>query len=114
MLGLDRFAGLAAGREAAWIVTDRVYAGGDRLFLNANVRNGAARVEVRCGDGTPIPGLTLEDCDEIHGDSVEHAVTWNGSPNLHQARDERVHLHIEFSYGTVFAYRFGDAPRDLT
>ena len=114
LLGLDRFAGLAAGREAAWIVTDRVYAGGDRLFLNANVRNGAARVEVRCGDGTPIPGLTLEDCDEIRGDSVEHAVTWNGSPNLHQARGERVHLHIEFSYGTVFAYRFGDAPRDLT
>ena len=114
LLGLDRFAGLAAGREAGWIVTDRVLAGGNRLFLNANVRNGTARVEVRSGDGTPIPGLTLEDCDEIRGDSVEHAVTWNGSPNLSQTRDERVHLHIEFTYGTVFAYRFGDAPRDLT
>ena len=53
VLGLDRFAGLSAGREAGWIVTDRVVAGGDRLFLNANVRNGWAKVEVRTSNGTP-------------------------------------------------------------
>ncbi len=114
VLGLDRFAGLSAGREAGWIVTDRVLAGGQRLFLNANVRNGSARVEVRTGSGAPIPGLLLDDCDEIRGDSVEHPVTWNGSPDLGAAAGEQVRIHIEFSYGQVFAYRFGDEVRDLS
>lgn len=114
VLGLDRFAGLSAGRESGWIVTDRVEAGGSRLFLNANVRNGWARVEVRTSNGTPIPGLTLDECDEIRGDSVEHAVTWNGSPDLGAAAGERVRVHIEFSYGQVFAYRFGNEARDLS
>ncbi len=114
VLGLDRFAGLSAGREAGWIVTDRVQAGANRLFLNANVRNGSARVEVRTSNGTPIPGLMLDDCDEIRGDSVEHPVTWNGSPDLGAAAGERVRVHIEFSYGQVFAYRFGDEARDLS
>ena len=60
VLGLDRFAGLSAGQDAGWIVTDRVVAGGERLFLNANVRNGWAKVEVRTGNGAPIAGLSLE------------------------------------------------------
>jgi len=114
VLGLDRFAGLSAGRESGWIVTDRVVAGGNRLFLNANVRNGLAKVEVRTSNGTPIPGLTLNECDEIQGDSVEHPVTWNGSPDLGAAAGERVRVHIELSYGQVFAYRFGDEARDLS
>ena len=114
VLGLDRFAGLAAGQQAGTIVTDRVEAGGDRLFLNANVRNGAARVDVRTDDMTPIPGLGLHDCDEIRGDHVDHAVTWNGNADLSRLRGQRVRLRIEFSYGQVFAYRFGDAPRDLS
>ena len=114
VLGLDRFAGLSAGRRSGWIVTDRVEAGGSRLFLNANVRNGWARVEVRTSNGTPIPGLTLDECDEIRGDSVEHPVTWNDSPDLGAAAGERVRVHIEFSYGQVFAYRFGNEARDLS
>ena len=114
VLGLDRFAGLSAGRESGWIVTDRVVAGGDRLFLNANMRNGMAKVEVRTSNGAPIPGLMLDDCDEIRGDHVDHQVTWNGSPDLGQAAGERVRVHIEFSYGQVFAYRFGNEARDLS
>ncbi len=114
VLGLDRFAGLAAGRQAGEIVTDRTAAGGARLFLNANVRNGWAKVEVRDGDGAPIEGLSLDDCDEIRGDCVDHAVTWRGSPDLGRVRGERVRLYIQFTYGQVFAYRFGDEARDLS
>jgi hypothetical protein len=114
VLGLDRFAGLAAGQQRGTIVTDRIEAGNSRLFLNANVRNGVARVAIRTDDMAPIPGLGLHECNEIRGDHVDHPVTWNGNPDLSQIKGERVRLHIEFTYGQIFAYRFGDRPRDLS
>jgi hypothetical protein len=33
-------------------------------------------VEVQDGDGKPIAGFRLQECDEIFGDELERVVTW--------------------------------------
>ena len=114
VLGLDRFAALSAGQQTGVLVTDIVEVGGPRLFVNAALRDGRARVEVRSALGEQIPGLTIDECDEIRGDEIDHPVTWNGSPELSRLAGQQVRLHIEATYGQLYAYRFGTAARDLS
>ncbi|MBM4435771.1 MAG: hypothetical protein FJ029_00755 [Actinobacteria bacterium] len=111
VLGADRFAGLVAGRQEGRFVTEVVRAGGPRLFLNARLANGVATVELRGALGEPIPGYTLAEADEIRGDRIDHPVTWQGRAELGRLHGEAVRLHVQVTYGTVYAYRFGAAAR---
>ena len=114
LLGLDRFVALSAGQVTGRLVTDVVEAGGSRLFLNAALKNGHARVELRTVLGGPVPGRSLADCDEIRGDEIDHPVSWRGESDLGPLRGQPVRLQIDATYGQLYAYRFGDAPRDLS
>ena len=37
---------------------------------------GSIRVEVQDGNGRPVPGYRLEECDEIFGDELDRVVSW--------------------------------------
>ena len=111
LLGRDRFAALVAGHQTGQLMSDVVTCGGPRLFLNAGLRNGSAAIELRTAAGEPIPGRTLDDCDQITGDNIDHPVTWDGDGDLSGLEGQPLRVRIRFTYGQVFAYRFGTAPR---
>ena len=97
------------------LVTEPVDARQPRLFVNARLnQTGTIRVGLRSAEAAPIAGRSLEDCDPIRGDAIDHAVRWRGETSLGRVQGERVRLHIEVTYGTLFAFRFGTAPRDLS
>ena len=64
--------------------------------------------------GGPVPGRSLADCDEIRGDEIDHPVSWQGESDLGSLRGQPVRLQIDATYGQLYAYRFGDATRDLS
>ena len=37
---------------------------------------------VDCHSGLAVPGFSLDDCDPVLGDSLDHRVTWRGSGDL--------------------------------
>ena len=111
LLTRDRFAGLIAGRRTGTIVTAPVAVpvGRTKLYVNANLRNGRMRVAVAGALGEPIPAFGMHRCVPISGDRIDHPVRWDGGTTLDALRGRMVRLHIEITYGAVFAYRFGTA-----
>ena len=108
LLTRDRFAGLTAGRATGTIVTAPVAVplGGATLSVNANLRNGHMRVAVADALGAPIAGLGMSLSVPLTGDRLDHEVRWDGGADLAPLGGRRVRLHLEITYGTVFAFRF--------
>ncbi len=68
---------------------------------------GSIRCEIQDEAGNPIPGYTLDDCDELFGDSLDHPVRWNGMSELKPLVGKPIHLHFELRDADLFALRFG-------
>jgi len=47
-------------------------------MINADCAHGELRVEVVDANGDVLAGLSREDCTPVTGDSVRHAVQWQG------------------------------------
>jgi len=48
-------------------------------------------------------GMSVEDCDPLHGDSMGTIVTWRGYPNANIAEGEAVVLHFSLRCAEVFS-----------
>jgi hypothetical protein len=72
------------------------------LILNYSTSAaGSIRCEILDEDGSPLPGYALADCDEIFGDDVERAVSWQGK------------IAVESLGGKPFRLRFVMQDADL-
>jgi Concanavalin A-like lectin/glucanases superfamily len=81
--------------------------GDTELVINyATSAAGSLWCELQDVSGTPIPGYTLADCDEIYGDHIERAVTWRGSSELKELVGKPVRLHFKMSDADLYAIRF--------
>lgn len=68
---------------------------------------GSIRCEIQDADGQPIPGFTLDDCDELYGDSLDHAIRWHGVSELKSLVGKPIRLCFELKDADLFALRFG-------
>jgi len=101
---LDGFASLHAGWQGGEMTSVAVRLAGERVVLNVSTSApGGARVEVQDVSGRPIPGWTMEACDEVFGDDIARVVTWNGSPSLGRLRGEAVRLRFSLHDADVFS-----------
>ena len=57
-------------------------------------------------DGNPIPGFSMEDCDEIYGDHIERVVTWGGKSELKDLIGTPIRLKFKMSDADLYALRF--------
>lgn len=54
---------------------------GNRLSINFSTSaGGSVRVELQDGEGKPVPGFTLDDCNVQFGDELERVVSWSPAP----------------------------------
>ena len=79
------------------------------LLLNfATSAAGSLRCEIQDADtGTPIPGFTLADSDELFGDSLDRPMTWNSSSELKSLVGKAIRLRFELRDADLYALRFG-------
>lgn len=64
---------------------------------------GAIKCEIRGEDGKPMPGFTLDDCDEIYGDSVDRAITWHGKSDVSAFAGAPISLQFAMHDADLFA-----------
>ncbi|MBX3178882.1 MAG: hypothetical protein KF886_16120 [Candidatus Hydrogenedentes bacterium] len=77
------------------------------LLLNfATSGAGVIRCEILDANHVAIPGFRLDQCDEIFGDSLEQAVTWNGGAELKSLAGTPVRLRFELFDADLYAIRF--------
>lgn len=80
---LDGFVSVRAGAEGGELLTKTLLSSGTELTLNYRAApGGSVRVELQDGEGKPIQGFRLVDCQPLTGDSVNTVVKWKGNPTL--------------------------------
>jgi hypothetical protein len=67
---------------------------------------GSIRCELLDAAGKPIPGYSLDECDEIYGDELDRAVSWNGRTSLQHLAGEAVRLRIKMYDADLYAIQF--------
>ena len=104
-----RLCGVEAEAEGRFTIprTDRAK---DELRLNFRCEPGGwVKVELITATDPPldqksvIPGFSFDECDVLRGNSVDHAVTWQGKSDLSTAGDAMA-IRIEMFQAKVFAY----------
>lgn len=69
---------------------------------------GSVRCEIQdAKTGKAIPGFSLNDCDELFGDSLDRPLTWNSSSELKTLVGKPIRLRFELKDADLFALRFG-------
>ena len=108
LLRVDGFASLNAPWAGGEMLSKPFTFSGSQLELNYRTSAaGSLRVEIQAGDGSPLAGFGLADCDEIIGDEVRRVVRWRGSPNLGGLQARPVRLRLALRDADLFSFQFG-------
>ena len=104
-LRVDGFVSVSATRKGGELLTRPVVFRGEQLILNfSSSAAGRIRVEVQGLDGNPLPGLALDQCDDVFGDTLERAVTWNGKDRLAGRAGTPVRLRFVIEDADLYSF----------
>jgi len=117
---LDGFLSLDASGQGGVIITRPFIFEGDRLTLNALVKDymkvailnlpGKEMTGFNVGLTNPprkdAPGYGIADCDPVTGDSVRHVVTWKGNSHVGNLAGKVVRLRFQLQDAKLYAFRF--------
>ncbi len=113
LLRTDGFASVSAPWAGGELVTKPFTFAGSALELN--YRTGApgfVRVEIQDAAGTPIPGLTLDDCPEIIGDEIARTVAWKDGADVSRLAGQPVRLRFAMKDADLFALGFKSSKKE--
>jgi len=116
---LDGFVSVNAPYAGGEMVTrplifgDSDSAGNTQLLLNISTSAaGAAWVELQDGDGKPLDGYTLDDCDPIIGDAVEFVASWKGKRDLSALAGQPIRMRVVMQDADLYAFQFSAPSPD--
>ena len=106
-LRMDGFVSVNAGYAGGELLTKPLTFDGEKLIINYSTSAvGSIRVEVQDAAGHPVPGHTLQDCGEIYGDEIGHAVWWEGGSDLSSLADQPVRLRFALKDADLYSIQF--------
>lgn len=113
-LRLDGFVSVSAPPEGGELITKPLTFtkcdGPTKLSINfATSAVGSLKCELQDETGKPIPGYSLEECDEIYGDSVDRPITWSGGDDLSSLAGKPVRLRFVMQDADLYALEFRPA-----
>jgi len=103
----DGFASLNTPYAGGTATTRPVTFEGTELVLNCSMSAaGAMWVELQDAHGTPLPGFSRADCDEIVGDEIARKVTWRNSSDVSSLKGKPIRLRFEMRDSDLYSFRF--------
>jgi hypothetical protein len=106
-LRVDGFVSVHAPMRGGELSTKPLKFAGRSLVINfATSAAGRIRCEILDSAGRAIPGFTLDDCQDIYGDRLEHAVTWRGSSDVSKLAGQVVRLRFILADADLYSLRF--------
>lgn len=104
---LDGFVSADADYRGGWLETPVIQFEGSRLRLNIDTgAMGTARVEIRDESGKPIPGYTVDQCEEIGGNFIDQAVYFDGDTDLSSLAGKPLKLYFKLIRAKLYAFQF--------
>jgi hypothetical protein len=106
---LDGFASLHAPLSGGELTTKSLVYTGGRLSLNYSTSAaGSLRVEIQDATGTPIPGFTLEDAEDLYGDSIDQNAAWRHGTDVSRLAGQEVRIRFALGDGDLYSFQFTD------
>ena len=106
---VDGFVSIAAPLAGGEMLTYPLLFNGGKLLINYSTGTaGFVRVEIQDGDGNPIPGYSLDDAEELFGDSLEQPVLWQHGTGVADLAGKSVKLRFVLSDADLYSLRFSD------
>ena len=105
----DGFVSVHAPMSGGEFITKPIKFSGKHLLLNFSTSAaGSVRVELQDAEGKPMPGFSLDDCEETFGDSIQRTVFWKSGNDISSGAGKPVRLRIVMKDADVFSFRFAE------
>ncbi len=106
---LDGFMSADVDHNGGWLLTPPIVFGGNQLRLNIDTgATGTAFAEIRDARDQPIPGYTLNVCEEIGGNFLDAVVRWKGRDDLTALAGKPVKLYFKLRRAKLYAFQFNE------
>jgi len=106
-LRLDGFVSVSAPYEGGSMTTKPFVFSGDELLLNfATSAAGSVRVEIQNADGTPIPGYSAKEAQELIGNTVERPARWKAGTDVSALAGRPIRLHFIMKDADLYSLQF--------
>jgi hypothetical protein len=104
---IDGFVSLHAPLAGGSCHTKPLIFSGRRLHLNfATSAAGSLRVEFQDLEGRPVPGFSLDESDEIFGDSIDRVAHWAGGDDLSALAGCPVRIRFALRDADLYSIQF--------
>lgn len=104
---IDGFTSLTAGYEGGEMQTKPFVFEGDELEINYSTSAaGGIKIEIQDAEGNPIPGFTMDDCQEIIGNEISRVISWKDNSNLESLNGNPVRLYIFLKDADLYSFKF--------
>jgi len=107
VLRRDGFVSMDAGEEERTLTTRPVVFSGKRLFVNADARAGALRVEILDRGGEVIAPFSKDNCVPMKTDSTLEEIRWKGADDLSPLAGKEVRFRFHLENGSLFSFWVG-------
>lgn len=106
-LRLDGFVSINAPMSGGELITKPVSFEGGSLHLNFSTSAaGYIRVEIQDVNGKAITGYSLEECNELFGDTIDRQVTWKSGTDTSALANQPVRLRFELRDADLYSFCF--------
>ena len=103
----DGFVSAYASTTPGRLRTKPLVFDGRQLLINfATYAGGKLQVEIQDTQGQPLPGFTLVDSVEIHGDEIAHTVSWQAGSDVGALANKPVRLLFALDGVDLYSFRF--------
>jgi len=104
---VDGFVSVRAEDTSGTLLTKPLIFSCDELVVNfATSPHGAVQVEIHDEHGSPIKGFALDDCPPMHGDDIEHVVSWKGGSDVGRLAGRPVRLRFVMRNADLYSLHF--------
>lgn len=107
-LRTDGFVSIHADAEPGEFLTRPFTFSGSRLTVNyCTSAGGTIMFELCHPDGTPIPGHSLADSEDLYGNEIAHTLHWNRSPDVSHLQGTPLRLRVRLQDADLYSFLAG-------
>jgi len=105
-LRIDGFASLSARIHGEFLTKTLTFSGKELVLNFSTSAAGHIRVELQDSAGHPIPGFSLDESDEIFGDTLERVVTWRNQSDVSALAGRPIRLRVAMRDADIYSLIF--------
>lgn len=104
---VDGFVSVFAPLTGGQFITKPFVFEGNKLIINFSTSAaGTIKFEFTDKNGTAIPGYSMEDCEDIFGDSIERMVKWKDGTGVGKLSGKTVRLSVYLKDADLYSIKF--------